>query len=200
MEITFVVLDDTLSWKEHPLLFSLEDLGYKVHFFSEPNEGLNYINENLELNIIVLLDIQFSNADNEDGHSLLKKIKESSELIPVILWSAINETEERFSDFINNKAFGFIGKDSDLDEALLQVNKAIEFFKTSLDNIIEDWIIAKEGDKDIPIYITSEGQSFSLNDILSEIRLQTPIGKDFSVKLNTLTIDLLLRKKEKLNG
>lgn len=200
MEVTFVVIDDTISIKDHSLLDTLEDKGFKVSFFLKPEDGLDFITNNLELNMIVLLDIQFSGTDKENGHSILKKINEKSELIPVILWSGINETEERFSDFINNNAFGFISKSSSIQEALILINKALNFLKTSLDNIIEDWIIAKDGDKDKPIYVTSDGHSYTLNDILAEIRLQTNVGKDFSKKLNSLTIDLLLRNKEKLNG
>jgi len=200
MEVTFVVIDDNISIKEHSLLYTLEDKGFDVLFFLKPEEGLDFITNHLELNMIVLLDIQFSATDKENGHSILKKINEKSELIPVILWSAINETEETFSDFINNNAFGFISKDSNIQESLVSIEKALTFLKTNLDNIIEDWIIQKDEDKDKPVYITSNGKEYSLNDILKEIRQQTETGKDFSRKLNSLTIDLLLRKKENLNG
>lgn len=200
MEVTFVVIDDTISIKEHPLLYTLEDKGFKVLFFQNPEQGLDFIKNHLELNIIVLLDIQFSATDNENGHSILKKINEKSELIPVILWSGIDETEETFSDFINNNAFGFISKASTIEESLVSIEKALIFLKTNLDNTIEDWIIQKEEDKDLPIFISSDGNSFSLNEILHEIRTQTEVGKSFSRRLNELTIDLLLRKKESLNG
>ena len=200
MEVTFVVIDDTESIKDHPLLYTLEDKYENVKFFLKPEDGLGFVSNHLELNMIVLLDIQFSATDKENGHSVLKKISEMSELIPVILWSGINETEETFSDFINNNAFGFISKDATIQESMVTIEKAINFLKTNLDNIIEDWIISKEEDKNKPIYLTSDGNSYSLNDILKEIRLQTEIGKDFSKKLNSLTIDLLLRGKENLNG
>lgn len=200
MEITFVIIDDSPAIKEHSLLDTLEDNYGKVEFFLNPEDGLNYILNNLDLNMIVLLDIEFSIADKEDGHSILEKINEKSSLIPVILWSGINEDEETFSDFINNNAFGFIPKDATLKESKIIIEKAISFLKSSLDNIIEDWIIAKEEDKNKPIFITSEGKSYSLNDILHEIRTQSEIGKSFSRRLNELTIDLLLRKKENLNG
>lgn len=199
MEVTFVVIDDTISIKEHPLLYTLEDNYKNVQFFLKPEEGLSFITSHLELNMIVLLDIQFSATDVENGHSILRKINEKSELIPVILWSGINETEESFSDFINNNAFGFISKDATIQESLVSIEKALTFLKTNLDNIIEDWIIQKDEDKDKPVYITSNGKEYSLNNILTEIRLQTEVGKDFSRKLNSLTIDLLLRKKENLN-
>ncbi|WKL47033.1 response regulator [Flavobacterium pectinovorum] len=200
MEVTFVVIDDTISIKEHPLLYTLEDKYKNVEFFLKPEDGLNFITSHLELNMIVLLDIQFSATDIENGHSILKKISDRSELIPVILWSGINETEESFSDFINNNAFGFISKDATIQESFILIDKALTFLKTNLDNIIEDWIIQKDEDKNVPIYMTSNGKEFSLNDILKEIRTQSEIGKDFSRKLNSLTIDLLLRKKENLHG
>ncbi|CAN1549962.1 Signal transduction response regulator, receiver domain [Flavobacteriaceae bacterium] len=199
MEVTFVVIDDTISIKEHPLLYTLEDKGFNVSFFLKPEEGLDFIMNHLELNMIVLLDIQFSATDIENGHSILKKINAKSELIPVILWSGINETEESFSDFINNNASGFISKDSTIQESLVVIEKALDFLKTSLDNIIEDWIIQKPEDKDIPVFFTANGLSLSLNQILYEIRNQTDLGKSFSKKLNQLTIHLLLRKLEKLN-
>ncbi|MFL0096117.1 hypothetical protein [Tenacibaculum maritimum] len=81
---------------------------------------------------------------------------------------------------------------------MIIIDKAYNHLKSSLDNTIEDWIINNKTDKEKPIYLTSDGETYSLNDILKEIRLQTPIGKEFSSKLNALTIDLLLRKKENL--
>ncbi|WP_294732943.1 response regulator [uncultured Flavobacterium sp.] len=199
MELTIVIIDDSPAIEEHALLYTLEDNYRNVKFFLKPEEGLDYILNHLHLNIIVLLDIEFSPTDKEDGHSILKKIKSKSSLVPVILWSAINENEESFSDFINNHAFGFIHKDETIEKSMVIINKAVTFLETSLDNIIEDWIISKNEDKDKPIYLTSDGQSFSLNDILFEVRNQTEVGKDFSRKLNSLTIDLLLRKKETIN-
>ncbi|WP_422091318.1 response regulator [Tenacibaculum ovolyticum] len=198
MNVTFVVIDDTEEIKDHALLFTLEDKYKNVNFFSNPNQGLEFIKKNLHVNLIVLLDIEFSKNDKKNGHIILEEIYNTSALIPVILWSGINETKEEFSDFINNQAFGFLSKTSTIEESMIIIDKAYNHLKSSLDNTIEDWIISNETDKEKPIYLTADGETYSLNDILKEIRLQTPIGKEFSSKLNALTIDLLLRKKEKL--
>jgi DNA-binding NtrC family response regulator len=198
MTVTFVIIDDNEEIREHALLFTLEDKYQNVNFFSNPNEGLQYIKDNLDINLIVLLDIEFSDNDKKNGHILLEEIYNASALIPVILWSGINETKEEFSDFINNQAFGFLSKTSTIEESMIIIDKAYNHLKSSLDNTIEDWIISNETDKEKPIYLTADGETYSLNDILKEIRLQTPIGKEFSSKLNALTIDLLLRKKENL--
>ncbi|MBO3116965.1 response regulator [Winogradskyella sp. DF17] len=198
MEVTFVIIDDNKEIEEHPLLFTLEDKFKNVKFFSNPQEGLNFIKSNLEINLIVLLDIEFSKDDILDGHDLLKEIYSSSSLVPVILWSGINQANEEFSDFINNRAFGFLSKDCSIAEAMEIVDKAYLFLEKSIENSIEDWIIESPEDKDKPIYFSTEGDAYSLNDILSEVRNQTEIGKDFAQRLNALTIDLLLRGKEKL--
>lgn len=200
MEIYILIIDDNLKLKDDTLVWELEDrFGVKnVFFIAKPIEALEFINSNLDKNIIVLLDIQF--PDNElDGHNVLAEIRKLSELIPVILWSGINESKSTFSDFINNNAFRFISKTATNDEIMKVIDEAVNYFETNLDNTIEDWIIQKEEDKDKPVYFTSDGKSYTLNEILYEIRTQTDIGKSFAKKLNKLTIDLLLRKKENLN-
>lgn len=201
MDLCVLIIDDDIQRiKEGALIWELEDKfgSDNIAFESDPNEAINYIEENLHKNIIILLDIQFPDKVM-NGHEILSKIREISELIPVILWSAVSEDKETFSDFINNNAFGFLSKSATSEEMLLMIDRAISYFKTSLDNTIEDWIIQKDGDKDKPVYFTSEGRSYSLNQILNEIRTQTDVGKSFAKKLNELTIDLLLRNKETLN-
>ena len=199
MQIQILIIDDNIKLKEDTLIWELQDKygENQVHFISDPNEAIDFIKNNLEKNMVVLLDIQFP-ANEMNGHNILSEIRKLSELIPVILWSGIDESNETFSDFINNNAFKFIGKTATSSDIMKVIEEAITYFKTSLDNSIEDWITQKEGDKDIPIYFTSDGKSYSLNQILFEIRTQTEVGKSFAKKLNELTIDLLLRKKENL--
>lgn len=200
MNPTILIIDDNQKIKEDALFWELEDRygAENVSFISNPTQALKFISDNLERNIIVLLDIQF--PENEmDGHKLLAEIRNLSQLIPVILWSGINEAKETFSDFINNHAFGFLSKTATSAEIMVLIDKAEEYFNTNLDNTIEDWIIKKEEDKDKPVYFTADGKSYSLNQILLEIRKQSEIGKSFGRKLNELTIDLLLRNKKNLN-
>lgn len=200
MELYVLIIDDNLKLKEDTLVWELQDKfgESNVFFISNPKEALEFINSNLDKNIIILLDIQF--PDNEmNGHNILSEIRKLSELIPVILWSGVNESKETFSDFINNNAFRFISKTATNNEIMEVIDEAVKYFKTNLDNTIEDWIIQKDEDKDKAVYFTSDGKSYTLNEILYEIRSQTDIGKSFAKKLNELTIDLLLRKKEDLN-
>ena len=201
LDIQIVVIDDTPKIKDDTLIWELQDKfgDDNVNVINEPEAGLEFIKANLDKNLIILLDIDFP-SNEKNGHALLKEITvDISELIPVILWSGVDENKERFSDFINNGAFGFISKMATTEEAFKIIEKAEKYFKTSLDNTIEDWIIQNDEDKDKPVYFTSAGKSYTLNDILKEIRHQSDIGKSFAKKLNNLTIDLLLRNKENLN-
>lgn len=201
MDILIVLIEDDLKLKDDSLVWELQDRfgDQNVKFISKPQDGLTFIRQNLDRNIIVLLDIDF--PENElNGHQLLQQIVDISKLIPVILWSGVDEHKESFSDFINNHAFAFTSKTATTEEALERIDEAIAFLKTNIANTIEDWIIDKQEDKDKPIYFTGSGQAYSLNQLLKEVRQQTEIGKSFANGLNQLTIDLLLRQKEKLNG
>lgn len=194
-----IIDDDVQKIKDGALIWELEPIfgNDNIIFIESPAEALTFIKNNLDKNIIVLLDIQFPDKQM-DGHQILSEIRKLSELIPVILWSAVSEDKEVFSDFINNNAFGFLSKSATSEEILMMIDKAENYFKTSLDNTIEDWIIQSEEDKDKPVYFTADGNAYTLNQILYELRMQTDIGKSFGRKLNELTIDLLLRKKENL--
>lgn len=200
MDIKVVIIDDDSKIAEEAIVWELQDMFGEdnVVVIHKSNEGLEYIQSNLNQNMIVLLDIDFP-KNEESGRQLLPQIVEMSKLIPVILWSGINENAEPFSDFINNGAFGFIGKMQTWEEAKPIIEKAKLFYESSLANSIEDWIIEKNGDKDKPVYFTADGKAYSLNEILFEVRKQTPLGISFSKKINKLTIDLLLRNKQKLD-
>lgn len=197
--INVVIIEDNEALKNGSLIWELEDTYKKVYFFTEPDIALKYISDNFSAQIIVLLDINFPD-NTKNGHQILEEIRKISFNIPVILWSGINEYKESFSDFINNKVNGYIKKDATSEEAIKILNGVADNYQIDIEHTLEEWINQHaDEDKDKPVYITTDGNSYSLNDILSEIQKETKIGKEFSKRLSKLTIDLLMRGKENIN-
>ena len=202
MKQEIIIIDDDAKLNDDSLIWTLRDKygDENIVFINKSQEGIDYVKTNLDKNLIVILDYEFS-VNEKKGNEVFDEITKISNLIPIIFFTGSNKIEnEIYRELINKHAFGIVNKMTTSDDLIIFIEKAIVFFKENLDNIIEDWIIQKDEDKDKPVYITSNGKEYSLNDILQEIRQQTETGKDFSRKLNSLTIDLLLRKKENLNG
>jgi DNA-binding NtrC family response regulator len=197
-DISIIIIEDQLRYQEDALVWELKDRFENVYFFTDSKDALEFITTKASLRIIVLLDIDFNRK--AEGHQILKDIRKFSYQIPVILWSGIDEQKETFSDFINNKAFGYLNKHATIEEAFKIIDDAVIFLNESIDKVIEEWITQNhQTDKDKPVFLSSENKSYSLNDILREIRQDTEIGKDFSKRLTKLTIDLLMRNKESIN-
>lgn len=196
---TIVIIEDNNKLRDEPFIVEAEMLFEKVLFFDDSLEGLKFVQKNIEKRIIILLDLSFP-RNLPDGHEILKIIRDDSFLIPVIIWSGIDEDKTSFSDLINNKAFSYLKKGASNQEIIDEFMKAENFINTNIDIALEEWINAhSEEQKNQPYMVTVEGKQLTLNDLLDEVRKQTPIGKQFSKSLSKLTIDLLSRNKEKLN-
>ena len=192
-----LVIEDTTEFKTHSALSRVREKYEQVEFFESAKEGLHFLKQNLGKRIIVVLDYQLSNQ--EKGNKVLHEIKHDiSHLIPVIFWTA-NRIEE-IVEIVEDKVFAIVPKSATI---FLLVNKIIEAeneLKHSLEGALEEWILLQEeSNLDLPYMITANGQQYSLKDILNNIRLANPIGKVLEKDLMMLTIDLLLRQKEKLN-
>jgi len=197
-DISIIIIEDQTRYEEDALVWELKDRFEDVRFFTNPKEALDFIITNESLRMIVLLDIDFNRK--AEGHQILEEIRKYSFQIPVILWSGIVEPKEPFSDFINNKTFGYINKHATFAEAFKIIDDAVNFLNESIDKAVEEWIIQHpKSQMDKPVYISSGKKSYTLNEILKEMRMQTEVGKDFSKRLTKLTIDLLMRNKENLN-
>lgn len=194
-----IIIDDQFNPEDDPTYIVLKEHYADVLPFDSSVNALNELPQFLDDKIIILLDLSFPSKE-PNGHKVLEKIREVNRLIPVIIWSAVNENEESFSDLINNDAFGFLKRDVSTSQILTKLEEADSYLNSSVSGALEDWIKTHpQKDDDSPYIITVEGKEFTLNELLKEVRLQTKIGQSFSKKLNKLTIDLLLRKKENLN-
>jgi DNA-binding NtrC family response regulator len=194
-----VIIDDDPRFKNDPFILEARELFEEVIFFDDPNQGLNYIQDNLYNRMIVILDLAFPEL-LPNGHRILQLIRDRSFLIPVIIWSARDEDKEEFADLIKNRAFSFIKKTASSEEIINEIINAEESINLNIDVALEEWIGAHSKEqKEIPYILTAEGTKLNMNELLLEIRTQTKFGKHISKSILKLTIDLLARNKEKLN-
>lgn len=65
---------------------------------------------------------------------------------------------------------------------------------------VEQWITNHSGDEQNVSYLTaSSGKTYTLKEILTEIRQQSDFGKSIERKILLLTIDLLTRGKKQID-
>ena len=202
LNATIVIIDDDKSLHDPDSGLMLElDMNFEsICFFYKQDDGLKFIKENLNRRIIVLLDLGFPSG-TPNGHAILESIRGISFLIPVLIWSGVDEDKENFADLINNRAYAFLNKNASSDEIITKLQEAYNDVNNDISIALEEWIQShSEEQKEKPYMITAEGKQLSLNEILNEIRSQSNIGINFSKNLSKLTIDLLARNKESLNG
>jgi DNA-binding NtrC family response regulator len=204
MKINLVVIDDDLKLNMDPFFrVEIPEKFPKVvlSFFEDPNEAISFIIKKIASfeRIIVLLDLGFP-SDLLPGTSILKIIREKSFIIPVIIYTAANEDLMIAQDLINLKTTAFIRKNFSLEEKNTILKKVIDFLDIDMANAIEEWIGASPVERrDMQFITTSDGKTFTLNELLNEIRQETPTGKYFANNLLKLTVDLIARNKEKIN-
>jgi len=194
---TIIIIDDQVQDEE--LLIVIKENYADVIVYNSSTEAIKNLSRHYGHRIIILLDLSFP-TNQINGHQVLERIRESNTLIPVIIFSAVNENESGFSDLINNSAFGFLKRDASLKQILDMLQKAEFFLKTSIGGALEEWIKThSEEELDRPYLVSVDGNNFTLKELLSEVRLQTEVGQSFSKSLSKLTIDLLARGRENLN-
>jgi DNA-binding NtrC family response regulator len=191
-----IIIDDEPELTEHELVFELKLLYEKVEIFAKPNDGIEYIKAHIGEKSIVILDYKFDSYAN--GSHILEAIRGESKVIPVILWTANADKIHEFVDIANNKIYKILHK-SPYEPVLKTVQDAENELNTSVEGALEEWIAMQDADDlDKPYLITANGRAYTLNDLLKEIRLQTPFGTQVQKDLLMLTIDLLIRNKEQL--
>jgi DNA-binding NtrC family response regulator len=205
MKINLVVIDDDSGLRKDP--FFLVEIGEKfpdvvLSFFENSNEAISFIMEKMAISekIVVLLDLGFP-GNSSQGIDILKIIREKSFIIPVIIYTAANEDLMIAQDLINFKTTAFIRKNFSMADKLGILKTVIDFIDIDMANAIDEWIEANpEERRNTQFITTSDGKTFTLNELLNEIRQETPTGKYFANNLLKLTVDLIARNKEKIDG
>jgi len=157
---TIFIIDDEKEICES-IKMILEYEGYKVNYSISANEGLNSITENQVS--CLLLDIQMPEMS---GFEVLKKIKESTPSLSVIIISAHGSVENAIKA-TRLGAFDFIEKPIDRDKLLISVRNAVD--KANLINENIEIKKSLEGEGEIL------GKSKAINNILTLIDKVAPL-------------------------
>lgn len=187
-ETRVYIVDDELK-SNHPICIKLEQAFCEVKLFKKASDAISAIKESLGSKVILLLDLKLSGG--ESGYKTLASLRELSYQIPVIIWTGMDEKTSEFFSLINLKTYAIRDKVESTDKMLELVKKADADITYSLSNALERWIMAQPGNHDELFAVSTGGESYSLNQMLDEVRKDTPKGKEFTQNLVNLTIELM---------
>ena len=199
--IEVVIIHDELK-ENDTLVFQLREKYESVKLITDSNEGLKYVMDNLSKKMVVILDRNFR-ANEPTGFEVFEKIRQKTSLVHIIIWTAdqlFQIESEELKEFINNHALALLTSSDGAEEIIKQVDNAAHQLDIRLDSALEQWIsLHPESEKQSPYIVSRDGKSYTLNEILNEIRLKTPFGMDTEKDILLLAIDMLSRGKKKID-
>jgi CheY-like chemotaxis protein len=191
-----IVIDDNMDSKD-PFVRVLQKTypEYAIKLFNDANSGVQYIFDNLTKRIIVFLDCRFDAGIQ--GIEALNIIRQKTSLVYIVMMSANNllqQTEAHLSEMINHHGIYYI-TNTDTDKAIALIKEINELMDCKLDCALEEWMeIQKNQNSNNENYLNIGSQSFSIDELLKEIRTKSEVGRKFEKDLIQLTIYLLLKK------
>lgn len=202
-KLQIVLIDDNLP-ENDPLIVELR-LNFPkatVTLKKTASEGTSYIMEHINEKMIVFLDYNLGH-NQPNGTEVFLKIRKETSLIYFIMMTAnqLNTIHnEDLITYINNDALAIINNTDDVERTIALVKKAVHSLDTRLDCVLEQWIARhSDAEQEQPYLTTAKGKTYTLKDLLIEIRMQTPLGQEIERNMLMLTIDLLTRGKESIN-
>lgn len=203
MDFKIVFIDDNLS-EDEPFVQNIrkhyKDADYK-HIFQNPDKGLEYVLDNLNNKMIVFIDWNFS-GHRKKGIDLLKEIRKKTSLLYIVMMSAnqlgTDIPLDSIIEMMNEENFFYLDRSNDdFNSVTAIIDKIRSNWSTKFDCVLEQWLIRHPEDNNKEAFSeASTGKTYTWADILSELRLQSTIGKSFEQKLNEYYIYQLQRSKK----
>jgi len=182
----------------------IEKEGYEVVSFINGNDALNIIG--MEKIDLWVLDIML--ADNISGYDILKKIRETNQMVPVIFTSARDQDLDKIMG-LELGSDDYITKPYSPKELILRINKFIKRVYQTLEKLMyESYEIdtakrtVRENDEEIKLttlefdllmlLINNRNMSHSREDILNNVWGEDYFGNDRAVD------DLVRRLRKKM--
>ena len=198
-----IIIDDNIKDADSdPLVGELELIYPKenIKIFQTPKKGIEFIENNLDNKMIVLLGVMFGNKKPE-GFKVFDTITEKTSLVCFILMTGNIESIDRSQliNLINKHAWYFVQRDEDSEEFIKIIKKAEDYINCRVDSALEYWITKHSlEEREAPYLKTKSGKIYTLDKILSEIRKGTQFGLDMQKDIIELTIYLLTKEKKLL--
>lgn len=194
-----IVVDDTMGEKD-PFIVELR-LDYQktanVSYFTKVDDAMMFVDEHMSERMIIIMDCRFGSV--WQGVDAVMKLREKTSLVYVIMISANNVNQLSSNDImslINTDNIYFI-KNTDIAGAKEKIDKIQSLWKVRFDCVLEQWLIRHPEDNSKEAFSeVSTGKTYTWEDILVELRKQTPVGKSFEQKLNEYYIYQLNRSKK----
>lgn len=189
MGVTIVYIDDDKKMKNDAFLDDIEDAVDDIKFFENPSDGLTFIKDNIDKDIVVLLDWKFNNSLMQ-GDKILNDINEISTLVPVIVFTGASIDATETNKMFKGSAFSCVPKDASTKELTDTIRKAYGRIQNDIRFVMEKWILKQDEEKRNKPYMRSGDKVYTLNDILSSIRKQDEFGKETTRGILRLATEL----------
>lgn len=189
MNITIVYIDDDEKMKNDAFLDDIETDVDGIEYFERPSEGLTYIKDHIDQNIVVILDWKF-NSSSLQGEDILNDIAEISTLVPVIVFTGARIDAVEASKMFKGHAFSCVPKDATTEALVEAINNAYDRIQNDIRSVMEKWILKQGNEKRNKPYMRSGDKVYTLNDILESIRKQDEFGKETTRGILSLATEL----------
>lgn len=203
MNYNLVFIDDNMrEGLDNPFVRSIGKFkeNATLSVFIDPQEGLDFVLNNLNSRMIVFLDCKFDGYGLQ-GINVLKKIREKTSLLYIVMMSANAISQIAGLDIIemiNEDFIWFFDRNNGtVKDACDLIDRIKNLWATRFDCVLEQWLIRHPEDNDKEAFSeASTGRTYTWADILVELRLQTSVGKSFEQKLNEYYIYQLNRSNK----
>ena len=189
MNITIVYIDDDAKMKDEAFLDDIKDEVDDIIYFEKPADGLSYVKDNIDKNIVVILDWKF-NSSSIQGDEVLKDIDSISVLVPVIVFTGASIDATEANKMFKGNAFSCVPKDASTETLVNSIRNAYDRIQNDIRSVMEKWILKQSEEKRNKPYMRSGDKVYTLNEILDSIRKQDEFGKETTRGILTLATEL----------
>lgn len=169
-----------------------------VSVFTNPDNGLKFIMANMNSQLIAFIDCKFDGYVRQ-GIDILKEIRKKTSLLYIVMMSANNLKQIEVADIvsmINEDFIWFYDRNNgSVEDACSLIQHITQYWSSRFDCVLERWLLRHPEDLQKIAFTQVSGESYTWNQILSELRLQTEVGCLFEKMINEFYIYQLNNKK-----